>query len=76
MQKLNLEIRHITILQGHGVDQISFAVPNDKALDKVLGNTEARQNFPELYFELKITKNKGKEILAALELVADEIVSM
>jgi hypothetical protein len=76
MQKLQLEIRRISILTGRGTDQISFCVPNDQALDKVLGNTEARQLFPELSFDLKITKGKGKDLLAALGLTADEIISL
>lgn len=76
MQKLQLEIRHIGILTGRGTDQISFYVPNDQVLDKTLGNTEARQNFPELCFDLKITKGKGKDLLVALGLVADEIISL
>lgn len=74
MQKLNLDIRYITILKGQGADQISFAVPNDAALDEVLGDTNARQNFPELYFELHITKDKGEELLTALGLIADKII--
>lgn len=76
MQKLQLKIRQITILTGHGVDQISFFVPNDQVLDKVLGNTEARENFPELIFDIKITKGKGKDLLTALGLTADATISL
>lgn len=73
MQKLRLTIRRIHLLTGRGADQISFHVPNDKVLDKVLGNTEAREIFTELDFDLKITQGKGKELLTALGLTADEI---
>ncbi|KKN91232.1 hypothetical protein LCGC14_0221000 [marine sediment metagenome] len=75
MQKLQLEISHITIPKGIGADQISFCVPNDRVLDDVLGDTEARECFPELYFDLKITKGKGEKLLSALGLVADRIIS-
>lgn len=75
MQTLRLGIRHITLLRGLGADQISFCVPNNQVLDQVLGNTEARQIFPELNFDLKISKGKGEELLSALGLVADEIIS-
>ncbi len=74
MQKLQLEIRHITLLKTRGADEISFCVPNDQVLDKVLGKSEARENFPELYFDLKITKGKGEELLSALGLVPDEMI--
>lgn len=76
MQKLQLKIRQITILTGHGADQISFFVPNDQVLDKVLGDTEAREIFPELIFDIKITKGKGKDLLTALGLKADETISL
>ncbi len=76
MQKLKLEIRHISILKGIGADQISFFVPNNEALDKVLGRTEARLIFPELVFETKITQNKGEDLLAALGIMADEIIDV
>lgn len=76
MQKLLLGIRHITLLKGFGADQISFCVPNDRVLNKVLGDTEARQIFPELNFDIKISKGKGEELLSALGLVADEIIDL
>ncbi len=75
MQKLQLDISHITILKGIGTDQISFYVQNNQVLDDVLGNTEARECFPELCFDLKITKGKGEKLLSALGLVANEIIS-
>lgn len=74
MQKLQLSIRRISLLKGDGADQISFCVPNDQVLDKVLGDTQARQLFPELYFDLKITKDKGEDLLAALGLTADKVI--
>jgi len=76
MQKLTLEIRRISLLTGRGADKISLHVSNDKVLDMVLGNTEARKVFPELYFDLKITQGKGEELLTALGLVADEIINL
>ena len=76
MQELHLKIKHITLLKGRGADLIAFFVPNDSVLDKVLGNTEARENFSELNFDLKITKGKGEELLSALGLVPDEIVNI
>jgi len=76
MQTLQLEIRRITILKGFGADQISFHVPADQVLNIVLGNTEARQIFQELNFDLKITKDKGEKLLAALGLKADEIINL
>lgn len=74
MQKLELEIRHIIIVTGRGTDKISFSVPNNEALDKTLGDTEARENFPELNFDLQITRGKGEDLLSALGLVADEVI--
>ena len=76
MQTLQLEIRRITILKGHGVDQICFHAMNEQVLDQVLGDTEARELFPELCFDLKITKDKGEDLLAALGLVADEVINL
>ena len=76
MQKLELEIRHISILKGIGADRISFSVPNDEVIDKVLGETEARKIFPELSFDLQISKDKGEDLLAALELKSDEIINV
>lgn len=74
MQKLQLEIRRISILKGMGTYKISLHVPNKKALDETLGNTEARDLFPELYFDLQITRGKGEDLLTALGLVTDEII--
>ena len=76
MQKLQLTIRRVSLLTGHGADQISFFVPNDQVLDKVLGSTEARKIFPELIFDIKITKGKGKDLLTALGLTIDETISL
>ena len=76
MQELNLKIRRISLLKGRGADQICFHVPNDPVLDKVLGNAPARKCFPELSFDLRITKDKGEELLAALGLTADEIINL
>lgn len=76
MQNLQLAIRQISILKGRGADQICFHVPNYQALDRVLGNTEARKIFPELTFDLKITKDKGEDLLAALGLKADEVIDI
>lgn len=76
MQILQLEIRRIVILRGCGADQICFHVVNDQVLDKVLGDTEARKIFTELNFDLKITKDKGEDLLTALGLKADEIISL
>lgn len=76
MQKLELEIRHIIIMTGRGTDKISFYVPNDEALNKTLGNTEAREIFLELNFDLQITRGKGKDLLSSLGLVADEVISI
>ena len=45
-------------------------------LDKVLGNTEAREIFPELIFDIKITKGKGKDLLKALGLTIDETIPL
>ena len=74
MQELKLKIRRIVILKGMGADRISFDVPNDRVLDKVLGKTEARRCFPELSFDLQISKDKGEDLLSALGLTADEII--
>ncbi len=77
MQKLQLEIRRISILTGRsGTDHLSLFVSNDQVLDKVLGDTKTRQIFPELCFDLKITKGKGEDLLTALGLTADEIISL
>lgn len=76
MQKLQLNIRKISILTGIGPDRISLFVPNNKVLDVVLGGTPARDLFPELYFELTITRGEGESLLAALGLKADEIISL
>lgn len=75
MQQLHLNIRRISILTGIGADQISFHVPNDQALDKILGNTKARECFSELCFDLRITQGKGKDLLTALGLTANEIIT-
>lgn len=76
MQELKLKIRHIIIVTGHGTDKISFSVPNDQVLDTVLGNTEARENFPELNFDISFPRNKGEKLLLALGLKADENISL
>lgn len=76
MQELKLEIRHIILVTGHGTDKISFSVPNDQVLNKVLGDTEQRQCFPELHFDLNFPQNKGEELLSALGLKADEIITI
>ncbi len=76
MQELQLKIRHIILVKDRGTDRISFSVPNDQALDKVLGGTKARENFPELHFDLNFPRNKGEELLSALGLKADEIISL
>lgn len=76
MQELKLKIRHIIIVKGRGTDKISLAVPNDQAIDKVLKNPDTRSNFPELHFDLDFPMNKGEELLAALGLKADEVISL
>lgn len=75
MQELQLKIRHIILVTGSRTDEISFSVPNDQALDKVLGDTESRECFPELHFDLNFPKGKGEDLLSALGLVADKIIS-
>jgi len=74
MQELKLKIRRVSVLTGRGPDHISIYVPNDEVLDKVLGSTEARAFFPELYFELRISAGKGEELAEALGLEVDEVI--